>query len=341
MAPDMTARVLPLALAVALLTPATTSAQGSAPATPPATDPAAAPVPPAEKVKGSIDLVAERVGSTATVLTGTRVRLRGIVRPYVAGQKVTVRIFQSGRKVLVREMQVAKNASGKSGSFVLGYAPTDAGALQIKASHLTTPQMSSAVSQQVKVDVLPRAVPQGSSGRKVRMLQQRLKALGYVVGEPGSYDGRTVRAVLAFRKQTGMSRVASADKPFFKAMARGAGAFKVRHPGHGRHIEGDLTHQTLALIGEGGKVERIYPMSSGKPSTPTVLGFYRIYRKDHGTNALGMVDASYFHNGYAIHGYAQVPIFPASHGCLRVPVPDARSISDWGRHGTIVDVYYR
>ncbi|MCW2997690.1 MAG: L,D-transpeptidase [Solirubrobacterales bacterium] len=327
---DMTARVLPLALAIALLAPATTLAQGPAPA------PAPAPA-----VTGSIDIVAERVGPTATVLVGTRVRLRGVVRPYVAGQTVTVRILQSGRKVLVKEKQILKSASGASGTFLLGYAPREAGTLRIKASHLTTPQMSSAVSRQVKVDVLPRALPQGASGRKVRILQERLEALGYVVGEPGSYDGRTTRAVLAFRKQTGMTRIASADRPFFKALARGAGAFKVRFPSHGRHIEGDLTHQTLALIGEGGKVQRIYPMSSGKPSTPTVLGTYRIYRKDYGTNALGMVDASYFHNGYAIHGYAQVPIYPASHGCLRVPVPDARSISDWGRHGTIVDVYYR
>ncbi|MCW3013793.1 MAG: L,D-transpeptidase [Solirubrobacterales bacterium] len=333
----MTARVLPLALAVALLVPATTLAQTPAPAPTSPSATVAAPAP----VKGTIDVVAERVGPAATVLVGSRVRVRGVVRPYVAGQTVTVRVVQSGRKVLVKQKQVLKSASGKSGTFLVGYAPKDAGALQIKASHLTTPQMSSAVSRAVTVAVLPRAVPQGSSGRKVRMLQERLKALGYVTGEPGSYDGRTTRAVLAFRKQTGMARIASADKPFFLALARGAGAFKVRFPAHGRHIEGDLTHQTLALIGAAGKVERIYPLSSGKPSTPTVLGTFKIYRKDYGTNAKGMVDASYFHNGYAIHGYAEVPTFPASHGCLRVPVPDARSISDWGRHGTIVDVYYR
>ena len=58
-----------------------------------------------------------------------------------------------------------------------------------------------------------------------------------------------------------------------------------------------------------------------------------------GTNALGMVDASYFVGGYAIHGYVSVPAFNASHGCLRVPIPDARRISNWLGHGDVVWVY--
>ncbi len=339
----MTARALANALAVTagLLTPAAALAQDQAPAPAPLTPPTAAPAPAPAPVKATITLVAERVGPTRTVLVGGRVRLRGVVRPYVAGQTVIVRVTQNGRKVLVKRKQVLRSGNGGFGTFVLGFVPADAGAATAKASHLTSPQMSSAVSKVARFDVLPRVVPQGSSGRKVRLMQQRLDALGYVVGEPGVYDGRTARAVLAFRKQTGMTRIASADKPFFQAIARGAGAFKVRFRNHGRHIEGDLTHQTLALIGAGGKVERIYPLSSGKPSTPTILGSFRIYRKDYGTNAKGMIDASYFIRGYAIHGYREVPVYAASHGCLRVPPPDARSISNWGRHGTIVDTYYR
>jgi lipoprotein-anchoring transpeptidase ErfK/SrfK len=88
-------------------------------------------------------------------------------------------------------------------------------------------------------------------------------------------------------------------------------------------------------------VERLYPLSSGKPSTPTVLGHFRVYMKTPGTNAKGMVDSNYFIRGYAIHGYAEVPAYAASHGCLRVPVPDAPSIYRWVRIGTPVDVYYR
>ena len=171
------------------------------------------------------------------------------------------------------------------------------------------------------------------------MLQTRLAAFGYVVGEAGRSDPRTGRAVQAFRRQVGLSRTFVADREVFRRLARGEGAFPVRYPRHGRHIEADLSKQVLVLIGAGGKVERIYPTSSGKPSTPTVLGSFRFYNKDYGTNAKGMVDASYFIRGYAVHGYADVPAYAASHGCLRVPVPDARSISDWIRVGGRIDVY--
>jgi len=80
-------------------------------------------------------------------------------------------------------------------------------------------------------------------------------------------------------------------------------------------------------------------MSSGKPSTPTVLGRFRVYRKEPGTNGEGMVESSYFISGYAIHGYFEVPVWAASHGCLRVPIPNAASIYAWVQYGTPVDVY--
>jgi lipoprotein-anchoring transpeptidase ErfK/SrfK len=41
------------------------------------------------------------------------------------------------------------------------------------------------------------------------------------------------------------------------------------------------------------------------------------------------VHSSYFIGGYAIHGYPSVPYYPASHGCLRVPIPSAWSIFSW------------
>ncbi|HEV2753786.1 MAG TPA: L,D-transpeptidase, partial [Solirubrobacteraceae bacterium] len=124
-------------------------------------------------------------------------------------------------------------------------------------------------------------------------------------------------------------------------LAAGQGRFAVRHRNHGRHVEADLARQVVALIGAGGKVERIYPPSSGARSTPTVTGSFRVYRKQPGTNALGMVHSVYFIRGYALHGYKSVPTYPASHGCLRLPVPDARSVYDWARIGTRVDVYRR
>ena len=64
-----------------------------------------------------------------------------------------------------------------------------------------------------------------------------------------------------------------------------------------------------------------------------------MYEKTPGENSEGMVDSNYFIRGYAIHGYAEVPTYAASHGCLRVPIPDAPAIYAWVRTGTPVDVY--
>jgi lipoprotein-anchoring transpeptidase ErfK/SrfK len=61
--------------------------------------------------------------------------------------------------------------------------------------------------------------------------------------------------------------------------------------------------------------------------------------KQPGTNAKGMVHSSYFIRGYAIHGYSSVPPYNASHGCLRVPVPNAWFIYNWVKMGDRVSVY--
>ena len=119
-----------------------------------------------------------------------------------------------------------------------------------------------------------------------------------------------------------------------------AGApFKVRYPGDGKHAEGNLSNQLLALI-DRGKVQTIYPISSGKPSTPTILGRFRVYRKQPGYLPDGMYYSAFFIGGYAIHGYNPAPDYPASHGCMRVPILDAISIFNWIGMGDGVDTYY-
>ncbi len=320
-----------LGLAFALL-PAGAQAQTPPPVTPP---PAAQPAP----VSGQFTLTAERVGAAKAVLAGRRFRVRGVVQPYVAGQTATVRFYRGKSKLKVKVVQLLPSSTGKSGYFVTGFATKHPGRITVRASHLATPRLSTVVAEPVSVDVLALRAGPGSRGAVVRELQRRLSALGYVVGQRGFYDSRTARAVMAFRKMTGLARTFVASKDVFGKLARGAGAFKVRYPSHGRHIEADLSRQVLVLIGRGGKVERIYPTASGAPATPTILGSFRVYSKTPGYNAKGMYFSAYFIRGYAVHGYASVPPYPASHGCLRVPIPDAVSIYRWVGYGTPVDVY--
>lgn len=321
-------------LLVVLLTALAPAAARARSPVPPAAPATAAPPP----VEATLTLEAERVGgSRATTLTGSSVRVRGTTTRFVAGQTAVVRFYERGRKRAARRVALRPGPAG-TGIFMLSYKPRLAGLLSISAAHEPTPQLGGLAARAKTIDVLPRRVHPRSGGASIRSLQRRLRRLGYVTGRPGVFDGRTSRAVLAFRKVTGMARTTSASVAVMRALARGKGTFKIRRPEHGRHIEADLSRQVIALIDKG-RVQRIYPTSSGAPSTPTVIGSFRVYRKTPGTNALGMVHSAYFIRGYATHGYRSVPIYPASHGCLRLPIPDARAVFDWIKIGTPVDVY--
>jgi len=54
----------------------------------------------------------------------------------------------------------------------------------------------------------------------------------------------------------------------------------------------------------------------------------------------GMYFSNFFIRGYAIHGYDPAPDYPASHGCMRLPIVDAISVYNWLQIGDWVDTYY-
>ena len=277
-------------------------------------------------------------GGRASVLTGRQWRVRVVLSPMVPGQTAVLRFYRNGHRVAAAQLPLAPSSSGKSAFFTFPFTSRTRGRIVVRATHFATPQLGTLKAKGVGVSVVSPSARPGSRGPVVRLLQSQLAKLGYVVGRSGLYDARTARAVLAFRKITGMRRTTIASGDVFRRLAAGRGGFHVRFPSHGKHVEADLSRQVIALI-RNGKAERIYPVSSGKPSTPTIRGHFRVYLKAPGTNAKGMYMSSYFIRGYAIHGYPSVPVFPASHGCLRVPNTEAVSIFNWLSPGDIVDVY--
>jgi hypothetical protein len=307
--------------------PAAAGAQVPPPATPT----------PAPQAKGTMKLKLEKVhreGERRVALTRERFRVSGLVRPYVAGQQVEVRLVRKGRVIHRVRKRLRPVQGGRAGAFETAYRARRAGAIKARAIHLRTPQLAVAPTA-TWLAVLP---PDLSSRTMVRLFQKGLSKLHYVTSRGGVYDSATARAVMAYRKVRGLPRTYTATRDIVRDVLRGKGRFHVRYPGDGRHVEADISRQVLALI-EGGKVRRIYHASSGAPATPTVLGRFRAYRKSPGTNAKGMVHSTYFIGGYAIHGYPSVPPYNASHGCLRVPIPDAWSIYEWIGIGTVVRVY--
>jgi L,D-transpeptidase-like protein/putative peptidoglycan binding protein len=239
-----------------------------------------------------------------------------VLKPLVPGQTAVVRFYRRGHRLQAAQLPLAPSPTGQSAFATFSFTSRTPGRILVRATHFATPQLGTLKARAVGVSVVSPSARPGSRGPIVRLLQGQLARLGYVVGRPGLYDARTARAVLAFRKVTGMQRTEIASSDVFRRLAAGGGVFRVRFPGHGKHVEADLSRQVIALI-RAGKVERIYPVSSAK----------------------GMFMSSYFIRGYAIHGYPSVPVFPASHGCLRVPNAEAVSIYNWLSIGDIVDVY--
>ena len=50
-------------------------------------------------------------------------------------------------------------------------------------------------------------------------------------------------------------------------------------------------------------------------------------------------DPMYFTGGYAVHGNPSVPPYPASHGCVRVPMWIASLLYETNDYGETVYVY--
>jgi hypothetical protein len=316
-----------LALALAPTAMAQVPTPPPPPSDPPPSEQPPEPTPPAPE-RADASLVVRINGGLSShgrryVLRGDNLVVRGKIKPFVAGQKVLIEMFKRGHRV---RRVVAKVHKG--GKFEVAFKLHRTGGLGVRARHKATKKQKAGKSSKLHfTSLIPRA-HSGSRGPSVRLLQQALARLAFVTSRGGVFDDATARAVLAYRKVNGMSRTGSANRTIFRRLFAGRGGFKLRYPKAGKHVEFDWSRQVLVLA-DGGVPVRIYHASSGKPSTPTVFGTFHFYRKQPGTNSHGMVDSSYFIRGYAVHGYASVPTYAASHGCIRVPIPVAASIYNW------------
>jgi hypothetical protein len=250
------------------------------------------------------------------------------------GTQVHVTFRRGGRVIKA----ITSGVDG-SGRYRADLRPGTPGAVTVEA---TAPGQGSLGSASVLV--LKPTAGAGESGPNVRFLQQQLRALHYAVQETGRTDAQTDRAVIAYRKVNGFQRVTNATRTIFFALAQGRGAYRVRYPGDGRHVEGDLTHQVLALVNPGGKVFRVYHTSSGRPSLKTPVGRFRVFSQKWGWHD-GSFDGSYFvkSKGYTcgVHGYPYLPTHGGSHCCLRISMADARFVRLWIRMRMRIDTFYR
>jgi hypothetical protein len=265
------------------------------------------------------------------------VPVAGTVKPYVDGQHVEVVFYRNGKEVTKRQVKVQQGAN-ETGTFETSVVVKEGGKYAVSAKHVATAALGGDSTVRKSWTVTFPKLNKGECSPVVASFKSHLAKMGYVSGNGECFNARLGREVLAYRKVNDMDRTKKAGPGILKAVFEGKGGYHVKYPSAGEHAEVPLAKQVLVLI-KNGKPFAIYPVSTGKPSTPTITGQYQFYRQEPGTNSEGMVDSFYWHNGYAVHGYAEVPNYAASHGCVRTFIADQPRIYESFHFGESIFVF--
>lgn len=208
---------------------------------------------------------------------------------------------------------------------------------------------------------LERTLADGVVGDDVRRVQERLHELGFNPGPvDGVYGPLTIQSIWAYEKlvlQVPRNEVTGRVTPDMWDRMQDHVKIQPRRPepGSRNHLEVYLPEQVAAMFhdgvpvfvahissgtgeewcrevtispGEFGNEDGEEPKKEGRCGiSKTPGGIFTVHRKyeGHRQSALGgMLNTVYFNYGIAIHGAHNVPLEPASHGCIRV----ANAISD-------------
>jgi peptidoglycan hydrolase-like protein with peptidoglycan-binding domain len=211
----------------------------------------------------------------------------------------------------------------------------------------------------------------------VVQLQQRLNEIGFFVGEPDGYFGDTTRSqIWAYQKLvlglTGPAVNGIVTPEMWQHMQQPPVIEDPRPDSTPTHVVVDLPKQVLILFSDG-KPQLISHVSSGTgeewcaiprntppwPGATTTTnavgrkqrvcgqsvtpgGVFSVYRRFRGKEEipLGTVfDPVYFNKGIAIHGFDNVPLRRASHGCVRVPLSVGAQVLNLTKVGDQVFVF--
>jgi N-acetylmuramoyl-L-alanine amidase len=289
---------------------------------------------------------AERAGGTRSYVPPTT-RIRSVA---IAADVATVDLgegFMTGtntESTLARLDQVVSTVTAVSGiravrvlirgGTPLGLFPGVDATVALTKEALATPNAPATT---------PTLAPTKPASSATLALQEQLVALGYL--DAANADGvagpATQTSILAFQKWQGLPRTGLADAATLAALATADRPTPVGAGSAGRWLEVLVDRQLLLAI-DGNRVVRTIAVATGKASTPTVLGTFRIYAKIPRWWSVPFRDwlllALPFSGGFAIHQYPEVPSFAASHGCVRVTQYDEPWVYAFASTGTPVRV---
>ncbi|MBK5232451.1 MAG: GerMN domain-containing protein [Thermoleophilia bacterium] len=173
-------------------------------------------------------------------------------------------------------------------------------------------------------------------------LQRKLAGLGYLPssGVDGVAGYQTEQAVMAFQAWEGLTRDGDAG-PQTRSALKTAKRPKPSVKRPNRFMEVHISRGVLLLVKDG-RAKRAIHVSGGGSGTETPTGRYRVFRKELMSWSVPFSTwlpyASYFNNGIAFHEYPDVPPYPVSHGCVRVPTPESKRVYDFARMNRVVVV---
>jgi len=216
--------------------------------------------------------------------------------------------------------------------------------------HALTHKLDSVVTYRFPSTAGP--IPRPSLSKETtREVEQLLSNLGYWTGPvDGVFDIASRHALIAFQKAENRrvtGRLTLGELQSLRTAKR-----LLPQDSRFSHIEIDLTRQILFSVDETGLVSKILPVSTGSDKlftsegrtrrAVTPCGRFTIIWKIPGwrKSPLGMLYyPNYVTGGVAIHGNPSVPFYPASHGCIRIPMFASKQFSEMNPIGTVVIIY--
>jgi hypothetical protein len=272
----------------------------------------------------------ERAQGLRTALRPGAVRLRFV---YARGDQYLVRFSRELTRANVARMQ-QRLAQIRATLTRLDGAPRFA-AIAADGRLVTTLGLGAPVEEWK-----PRPGEQGYP-YSVRGVQLRLWTLGYLDRSDvsGDLDYVTSQALLAFQGWEALGRTGTVTGGTQVRLFRAERPRPATHR-QGRRLEIHRDVGVLLML-NGNRVERVVHTSTGAGGA-TPSGGFRVYRKELYSWSVPfrvwMPYAAYFVGGIATHEYPDVPSYPASHGCVRLPAGEAHRVYEFVDVGTPVRV---
>ena len=262
--------------------------------------------------------------------------------------QVTVAATVDGTAVTLKEGSGAKG-SGQF-SFDTGTLPEGTHDLAVSATdeagHVATFERSFLVDTSSVFGA--RALKAGAQGEDVRQLQRILKIKGAYAGDStGTLDESTAAAVAVFNSQQGLAGGEVVTQQTLKYLLG--------------YVRIDVSERKLYLYGGDDRLLKTYGVAVGMPAHPTPVGVFRIITKQRNPtwnppdsawaagmgpvppgpgNPLGTRWMGLNSPGIGIHGTPAPSSIgtAASHGCIRMRIPEAEDLFDRVFVGTPVEI---